>query len=177
MQCWGAHGPAPTAPDPTRTRLPLLELFLYPGRTNGCYSPSPSIPRARWSDTTGLLGISWGFMGGSPGRTPQGIPPRYPLIFNPRPPPGRDAPRGVSCVESLCKSVTVRFSIGPETMLDRSGLKNDDERKWSKPNRLAGRRVTSISSSGGVPPHQRNPRNSDYCHSIWVRLVAFVINF
>jgi hypothetical protein len=37
-------------------------------------------------------------------------------------------------------------------MLDRSGLKEDDERDQFKPNQMAGSRVTSISWSGGGPP-------------------------
>ena len=52
----------------------------------------------------------------------------------------------------VLKSAILRFFKGPETMLDRSGLKKYSNPHRFKPILMAGSRVMSISWSGGVPP-------------------------
>ena len=85
--------------------------------------PGPVGPAARLA-RLGPRAPPGGSSGGSPGGIPPGEPPREGHL-----------------------QVYVLFK-GPETMLDRSGLKNAVKRERSKPNQLAGNRVTAISWYG-----------------------------
>ena len=85
---------------------------------------------------------------GSPWRIPRRMPLRIPLRI-PRGIPQRDpqeVPPGGSPQGGNLQIYV--FFKGPETMLDRSGLKKYSNPSWFKQNLMAGSRVTAISWYG-----------------------------
>ena len=93
--------------------------------------------------------------GGSPWTPPRGSPREIPQRGSPREPPCPGSPPIVSphppfrgghpgvgpWVDSHRILQFYVFFKGPETMLDRSGLKKYSNPSWFKPNRMAGRKT------------------------------------